>query len=60
MYIKKIFTTFCLFILYYDSKFSADFFASDTIVLHGGFSSAFYEFEDNKCGIRLVITSVAC
>ena len=46
------------FILYYDPKIKKEGISRGPIVIHGGFTSAFYDFEQDGTG-RLVI-SIAC
>jgi hypothetical protein len=48
------------FILFYDPKFSSHSFSPGPIVLHGGFTSAFYEFRDDKYATGRLIISIAC
>ena len=46
------------FILYYDPKIKKEGISRGPIVIHGGFTSAFYDFQEDGTG-RLVI-SIAC
>jgi hypothetical protein len=48
------------FILFYDPRILSDSLAPGPIVLHGGFTSAFYEFGEDERGTGRLIISVAC